>query len=148
MMSSCTLSQIFYLLKHLLLLYLVISKQSCNHLISTLIMILYVLYVCLCILVSLKIPDWSWGVTITLHSHVSLRVSLWFCRMLEVGVSILIRLFDFAIYIVAIHEYLSWSMGGSSFQKCSFGQCTRQTRLHYYMMHARDQSMHVRLRTW
>jgi hypothetical protein len=29
-------------------------------------------------------------------------------------------------------------MGGPSFQKRAFGQCTRQTRLHYYIMHARD----------
>jgi hypothetical protein len=45
-------------LKHLLLLYLVISKQSCNNLISTLIMSLYASYVCLSIPASSRIP-WS-----------------------------------------------------------------------------------------
>jgi hypothetical protein len=52
---NVTLSQMFYLLKHLLLLHLVISKQSCNNLISTLIMSLYASFVCLCILTSSKI---------------------------------------------------------------------------------------------
>jgi hypothetical protein len=37
----------FYLLKHLLFLYLIILKPSCNNLIFTLIMVLYALYVCL-----------------------------------------------------------------------------------------------------
>jgi hypothetical protein len=49
------LPHMFYLLKHLLLLYLVISKQSCNNLISTLIMSLYTSYVSLCILASSRI---------------------------------------------------------------------------------------------
>jgi hypothetical protein len=54
MMSSCTLPLKCYAsanvlsLKHFPLLYLVISKQSCNNFISTLIMILYALYVCVC----------------------------------------------------------------------------------------------------
>jgi hypothetical protein len=50
------LLQMFYLLKHFPLLYLVISKQSCNNLISTLIISLYASYVCLCILPLLRIP--------------------------------------------------------------------------------------------
>jgi hypothetical protein len=49
------LLQMFSLLKDILLLYLVILK-NCNNLISTLIMILYALYVCLCILASTRIP--------------------------------------------------------------------------------------------
>jgi hypothetical protein len=57
MTSSYTLLQMFYLLKHLLLLYLVISKQSCNNLIYTLIMSLYPLYVCLHVLTSSRIPQ-------------------------------------------------------------------------------------------
>jgi hypothetical protein len=69
------------LLKHLLLLWLVNSKQSCNNLISTLIMSLYASYVCLCILASSKIPQsilkrqtlhfWVGSVT------VGTRVGLW-----------------------------------------------------------------------
>jgi hypothetical protein len=54
--SSCMLPEMLYLLKHLLLLFLVISKQSCNNLISTLIMSLYASYVCLCILASSRMP--------------------------------------------------------------------------------------------
>jgi hypothetical protein len=53
--SSCTLPQMFYVLEHFPLLYLVISKQSCNNLIPTLIMIMYALHVCLCILASSRI---------------------------------------------------------------------------------------------
>jgi hypothetical protein len=40
-------AKMFYLLKHLLLLYLVIFKSSYNNLIFTLIMVLYASYVCL-----------------------------------------------------------------------------------------------------
>jgi hypothetical protein len=50
------LPQMFYLLKHLSLPYLVILKQSCNNIISTLIMSLYALYVCLHILSLTRIP--------------------------------------------------------------------------------------------
>jgi hypothetical protein len=56
MTMSYALPRILYLLKHLLLLYLITSKQSCNNLISTLIISLYILYVCLCILASSRIP--------------------------------------------------------------------------------------------
>jgi hypothetical protein len=56
MTMSHALPRILYLLKHLLLLYLITSKQSCNNLISTLIISLYILYVCLCILASSRIP--------------------------------------------------------------------------------------------
>jgi hypothetical protein len=62
MASSCTLPLNYYAsvnvlsLRHLLLLYLVISKQICNDLISTLIMIMYAWYVGLCILTSSRIP--------------------------------------------------------------------------------------------
>jgi hypothetical protein len=52
---NITLLQIFYLLKHLLLRYHVISKFYCNNLVSTLIMYLYVSYVCLYVLTSLRI---------------------------------------------------------------------------------------------
>jgi hypothetical protein len=54
---NITLSQMFYLLKHLLFLYLVFSKQRSNNLINTLITSLYVAYVCLCILASSGIPQ-------------------------------------------------------------------------------------------
>jgi hypothetical protein len=47
----------FYLLKHLLLLYLVLSETSCNNIISTLIMSLYASYVCSRILASSRITQ-------------------------------------------------------------------------------------------
>jgi hypothetical protein len=53
---NVTLLQMFYLLKHFLLLYHVIAKQNCNNLISTLIMSLYASYLCLRILASSRIP--------------------------------------------------------------------------------------------
>jgi hypothetical protein len=56
MTSSCMLPQMFYPLKHFLLSYLVILKQSCNNIISTLIIYLYASCVCLHILASLRIP--------------------------------------------------------------------------------------------
>jgi hypothetical protein len=47
----------FYLLKHLSLPYVVIIKQRCNNIISTLIMSFYALNVYLCILTSSRIPS-------------------------------------------------------------------------------------------
>jgi hypothetical protein len=51
------LPQIFYLLKHILLFYLVIFKLYYNNLVFTLIMSLYFLYVCLYILIENLIID-------------------------------------------------------------------------------------------
>jgi hypothetical protein len=69
----------FYLLKHISLPYRVILKQSCNKIISTFIMSLYVSYVCLHILASSRIPRsilrrWTphfWGGCVTLSKCIN-----------------------------------------------------------------------------